>query len=324
MSQPPLLEVLHVTKVFKLGGLVFGSKLTAVDDVSLEISQKENKILTLAGESGSGKTTLSRIILGLLKPTKGKVIYKGMDVFKLKKKEAMLFRREVQPVFQNPYESFNPLRKVYSYLVETTMSYGLAKNREEAESVADGSLEHVGLNPHEIKGRYPHELSGGQLQRVAIARALITRPRLLVADEPVSMVDASLRMGILNLFLELKNTFNMSIIYITHDLATAYYISDEIAIMYRGSILEYGSVDKVLTDPLHPYTRVLIESIPEPDPTKRWSREVKLSGIEIKEFEALGCKFADRCPYAMEKCSKHRPPQVDVEDRKVRCWLYCE
>jgi len=321
MEKTPLLEVRNVTKIFKLGGIFFGNKIAAVEDANLILEQTKSKTLTLAGESGSGKTTLARIILGLLEPTKGKVLYKGRDIFRMNKNEKKNFRKQVQPIFQNPYESLNFLRKVDSYLRDTALNFGIASN-ENVEDVISEALEIVGLRFKEIRGRYPHELSGGQLQRVAIARALITKPRILVADEPVSMVDASSRMGILNLFLELKKKFGTNIIYITHDLATAYYMGDEIAIMYRGNIVEYGSVEKVLTQPLHPYTHILLQSIPEPDPFKRWSEEIKLSSLEVKEFQALGCKFADRCPQATDKCREKRPPTLMIEDRLVKCWLY--
>jgi len=320
MNGNNLLEVKNVTKVFKLGGLLFGTKLTAVDNVSFTLEGSKPTVLTLAGESGSGKTTLSRIILGLIKPTSGKILYKGQDVFELKEKKD--FKRSVQPVFQNPFESFNPLSRIEYYLLETAKNYGMAKSDEEAYEVVGEALGYVGLNLKDIKGVYTHELSGGQVQRTSVARALITKPNILVADEPVSMIDASLKMSVINLFLELKQRLNMSIIYITHDLATAYYISDDIAIMNRGSIVEYGPVEKVLTDPLHPYTKILLECIPEPDPKKRWKKEITLSDIEIKEFGSAGCKFAGRCPQVKEICRKKMPTDFDVNGRTVKCWLY--
>jgi len=261
--------------------------------------------------------------MGLLEPTKGKVLYKGKDVFSLCKHDRKLFRKDVQPIFQNPFESFNPLRKVESYLTETALNYGLARSKEEAHNIADEALNLVGLSLEKIRG-YPHEFSGGELQRTAIARALLTKPRLLIADEPVSMIDASLRMNLLDLFLELKKNFDMSIIYVTHDLATAYYLSDYIAIMYRGNLVEYGSTDEVLKNPLHPYTEVLIECVPEPDPKKRWKGHIKLSGLEVKEFEAIGCRFVNRCPNRMDLCLTKKPPEINIKGRTVRCWLYGE
>jgi len=317
-----LLEARKVTMVFRIGGLVFGSKLTAVDDVNLTLKEGEAKVLSLVGESGSGKTTLSRILLGLIKPTKGRVTYRGNDIFKLKGARLMEFKREVQPIFQNPFEAFNILKKVDRYLLGTALNYKVAENEMEAKKRVDETLHFVGLSLEDIRGKYPHEFSGGELQRASIARALITDPKILIADEPVSMIDASLRMDIINILLDLKRKRDTSIIYITHDLATAYYVSDDIAVMYRGSIIEYGSVEEVLTKPLHPYTKTLLECLPKPDPKDRWKEEVKLSGLEVKEFEALGCKFANRCPHATSRCFQERPPTVNIEKRAVACWLF--
>ena len=186
----------------------------------------------------------------------------------------MDFMRQVQPVFQNPFETFSPLRRVEDYLFETAIQFGQAKNRRQAEPVVDNALQQVGLSLHEVSQRYPHELSGGQIQRVSVARALIPKPRLILADEPVSMVDASLRMAIVNVFKKLRDEQKVSVVYITHDLATAYYISDRIAIMLRGYVVESGPVQNVLGNPLHPYTQLLQESVPKPIASERekWAK----------------------------------------------------
>lgn len=315
------LDVRNVTKVFRIGGIYFGERLTAVDNVSLRFLDGEKIFLSIVGESGSGKTTLAKMILGIVEPTSGDILYNGKSIFKLNKNEKKRFKKDIQPIFQNPYESFNPLRRVDEYLYSTLLGYNDI-DRKDADDALERILNMVGLDLEKIRGKYPHEFSGGELQRIAIARALTTNPRLLIADEPVSMVDATLRMGILNIFFELKDRFSTSIIYITHDLATAYYISDYIMIMYRGSVVEYGSVREVLEDPLHPYTRTLIESIPKPNPKLRWREEIKLSGLEVKEFEALGCKFSNRCPYARDRCFKEKPPEITLDGRKVCCWIY--
>ena len=231
--------------------------------------------------------------------------------------------KEVQPVFQNPFETFSPLNRVDDYFLETAVSFRLIKRRQEAPEYLEKFLELVGLSLHHIQGRYPHELSGGELQRLSIARALMTRPTLLVADEPVSMIDASLRMSVVNLFRELKDKANVNVLYITHDLATAYYISDRIAIMLRGTIVELGPVEKVLDHPLHPYTKILKNSVPEPDPLNRL-QPVRLSGIESKEFARAGCKFAGRCPSAMAICETQEPEAVIEDEREVKCHLYSE
>jgi len=320
-----LLEVKNVVKTFRYG--LFGFKFRAVDGVSLSIDKEPPQIFTIAGESGSGKTTLGRIILGVLKPDEGEVLYDGMNVYSLRKEELKRFRREVQAVFQDPFSTFNPLRKPYDYLYETAKNLAGLKNHEEIEKYINDVLSYLGLRLSDVKGKYIQEFSGGELQRVSIARALLTRPKLIIADEPVSMVDASLRANILNLFKDIKEEFSTSFIYITHDLSTAYYVSDNIAIMYRGSFVEWGPIERVLSYSLHPYTQTLIESIPEPDLSKRerWLQPIRVSGIEEKEFVAVGCKYALRCPYATDRCLKLRPSAVEVEPGHfVACWLYAK
>uniref|UniRef100_A0A7C3ML08 ABC transporter ATP-binding protein n=1 Tax=Dictyoglomus thermophilum TaxID=14 RepID=A0A7C3ML08_DICTH len=323
MEQDFLLYVKDLTKIFVIGGRFLGVKLVAVNKESFYLPLNKPEILTIAGETGSGKTTLARMILGLIEPTSGEIYYKGERVTDLSsRKNKLKFMKEVQPIFQNPFEAFNPLKRVDSYLFNTAINFGLAKNRQEAMDIVDMSLQAVGLNLKEIEKRYPHELSGGQLQRVSIARALITTPSLLVADEPVSMVDASLRMSIVNLFKELKEKYGVSVLYITHDLTTAYYISDWIAIMYRGNIVEIGPVEKVMLKPLHPYTKLLIDSVPEPDIDKRWEGNIKLSVQEVKEFSKLGCKFSDRCDEARDICFREEPKKILIDDRWVMCHKY--
>jgi peptide/nickel transport system ATP-binding protein len=241
-----------------------------------------------------------------------------------KRNEMMEFMKKVQPVFQNPFETFNPLRLVESYLYDTALNFGQAKNRRAATPVVDEALHLVGLSLEEVSKRYPHELSGGQIQRVSVARALISHPRLILADEPVSMVDASLRMEIVNLFRKLRDEQKVSVVYITHDLATAYYISDRIAIMLRGFIVESGPVEAVLDRPLHPYTRLLRESVPKPLPQEReaWAKHIDLGATEAKEYSRIGCKFAGRCPVVMDVCRKADPPDVEAQGRTVKCYLY--
>jgi peptide/nickel transport system ATP-binding protein len=317
-----LLKIENLSKVYIIGGRLFGSRLAAVNHENLGIGTAP-EILTIAGESGCGKTTLARMILGLISPTAGAIFYKGKDVTKItRRKDRMAFMKQVQTISQNPFENFNPFKKVESYLYETALNFNISPNKKGALSVIDDALRSVGLSMSEIVNRYPSELSGGQLQRVAIARSIITKPSLLVADEPVSMVDASLKMSIVNLFKDLKEKRNISVVYITHDLATAYYISDRIAIMYRGSIVEMGHVEKVLGDPMHPYTQLLIESLPQADVDAKWKSEIKLSAMEVKEYSKLGCKFADRCPHAMQICRTKEPEKLQIDDRTVMCHLY--
>jgi peptide/nickel transport system ATP-binding protein len=322
-----LLDVQHVTRVFHIGGFIGGSRLVAVNDVSFSLDAAKPEIFTLAGESGSGKTTLASLLLHDLAPTHGRVLFDGEDVALVRKRgQAREFMKRVQPVFQNPFETFNPLRRVEEYLFDTARNFGMAADRRAAVAVVDSALRTVGLSLEEVSKRYPHELSGGQIQRVSVARALIPRPRLILADEPVSMVDASLRMAIVNVFKKLRDEQKVSVLYITHDLATAYYISDRIAIMLRGFIVESGPVEAVLDRPLHPYTRLLKESVPEPTPRERqsWAKRITLGATEVKEYGRVGCKFAGRCPHVMEVCRRADPPDVDADGRTVKCYLYSD
>ena len=321
----PLLQVDHVTVSFPIGNFLSGGRLVAVNDVSFALDAEQPEIYTIAGESGSGKTTLSRVLLHDLEPTQGKVFFEGNNLATLNgRRHNMEFMSKVQPVFQNPFETFSPLRRIEEYLFETAIQFGRAKNRREAAPVVDTALHQVGLSLEEVRQRYPHELSGGQIQRISVARALIPQPRLILADEPVSMVDASLRMAIVNLFKKLRDEQNVSVIYITHDLATAYYISDRIAIMLRGYVVESGPVEQVLDKPLHPYTQLLQESVPRPAVSERtqWARPIELGSTEVKEYSRVGCKYAGRCPHVMDVCKQADPPDVVVEGRTVKCYLY--
>ncbi|AEH50243.1 ABC transporter ATP-binding protein [Pseudothermotoga thermarum] len=315
-----LLEVKGLTKIYSLGSIFSRIKITAVEDVNFEVMQPE--IFTLAGESGCGKTTTAKIILGFEEQTSGMVFYRGKPINELRKKDKIQMLREIQAVFQNPFSTFNPLRTVDSYFYETLLNLKIVSSKKEAEKKIEEKLAAVGISFEEFTQRYPNEFSGGQLQRLSIARALLTDPSLIVADEPVSMVDASLRMSIVNLFKDLKEKYSVSVIYITHDLTTAYYVSDRIAIMFRGNIVEMGPAEEVLSNPKHPYTQLLRESVPEPDPEKRWGTKVVLADTEHEEYLRIGCKFAGRCPSAMEKCKKNNPPYFKVNDVLVKCFLY--
>jgi len=305
--------------VFHLGSMISRVRIAAVDRVSLHVGSAE--IFGLAGESGCGKTTIARMILGFEEPTSGRIIYRGKDGKPTSGKKVWR-TAGVQAVFQNPFETFNPLRQVERYFFETLHDFDLARSRTEALPRIDKALEAVGLNYKEIAGRYPSEFSGGQLQRISTGRALLTEPSLLIADEPVSMVDSSIRMSIVNLFQELKEGFGISVVYITHDLATAYYVCDRIAIMFRGNLVEMGDVERVLMEPKHPYTKLLRESIPKTDPRKRWTTKMELSESEQEEYLRVGCKFAGRCPQVMERCKREAPKDVSVDDVLVKCFLY--
>lgn len=323
-----LLDVDNLTRVFTTRRGLTSERLIAVDRARLFLPADQHLILAIAGESGSGKTTLARMILGLVEPTSGRLTFKGRDVRRLGASERRAWlRREIQPVFQDPFATFNPLRKVESYLYDTAGHFGSTRRGGDRHLVVqsaladvESALADVGLSLDEIRGRYPNELSGGQLQRASIARALISRPSLLVADEPVSMLDASLRMSVLNLFKELKH--RQSVIYITHDLATAYYASDRIAIMLGGWIVEDGPVEQVLDAPLHPYTVLLKTSVLAPDP--RAARRERVSPVvcDTVESSPVGCRFAHRCPDVMDVCRTTEPAAVAVDGRSVKCHLY--
>ncbi len=262
----PLLEVNDVSRMFRSGGLLGRGRVTAVNGVSFVLEADRPEVFTIIGESGSGKTTLSRMILAMLPPTSGTIRFMGGDVAAIRRRRQRLaFMQCVQPIFQNPFEAFNPLKRLDRYLFVSAWRFAGATDRSACEALADCALHQVGLSLAEVRRRYPHELSGGQLQRIAIARALIPSPRLIVADEPVSMVDASLRLSIVGLFRTLRDAHGVSIIYITHDLATAYTISDRIIIMRRGSVVEAGEARAVLDAPKHPYSILLKSAILSPD-----------------------------------------------------------
>ncbi|MBU1307098.1 MAG: ABC transporter ATP-binding protein [Alphaproteobacteria bacterium] len=262
-----LLELDHVTKRYPVGGLFSRQSIKAVDDVSFALDADRPEIFAIVGESGSGKSTMAKMILGNEVPDGGRLVFDGLDIGTIRSREQReAFMAKVQPVFQNPFEAFNPLTPVDAYLFATAHRFCGANDQSHKERLTDEALQRVGLSLAEIKGRFSHELSGGQLQRVAVARALIPSPKLIVADEPVSMVDASLRMSIVNLFRALRDELKVSIIYITHDLATAYYISDRVIIMQKGVVIESGDARTVLDNPTHPYSIALKNAVLPPDP----------------------------------------------------------
>ena len=320
-----LLELQSVTKVFGGGPFNRSNITVAVDDISFAISADRPSITAVAGESGSGKTTLARLLLGVIRPTKGSVVYDGRDVSKMSGSDRREFRREVQPIFQDPFEVYNPFYKADHLLHVAIDKFKLADSRQERASLINEALETVGLRPEEMLGRYPHQLSGGQRQRMMVARALLLKPRIILADEPVSMVDASLRATILESIRTLNRDLGISVVYVTHDLTTAYQICDDILVMYKGSVVEQGGVEGVIRDPKHPYTRLLVESIPLMRADRAWADD----DVEIMSIDetgvTTGCKFADRCPQVMDKCHSEHPTAFQInEDRVASCYLYDE
>ena len=314
-----LLEIQGVSKIFRIGGMLMGKKLVAVDDVSLDIDAGKPVILSIVGESGCGKSTLCKMILRLHKPDMGDIKLLGNSYADKRAYNPRQFKLDVQPIFQNPYESFSARKTVDTYLFNTALRLGICKNHAEAEKLVDEKLRYVGMSLAVVKGKYPTQFSGGELQRVSIARALITRPKLIIADEPVAAIDASMKMNIVNLFKELKDKYSVSFIYITHDLSTAYYVSDYIATLYRGGLIEYGPAKEIMDYPAHPYTELLMNAVPRVG--DKWDEEMVMPDMEDKEYAITYCKFAPRCPYATEECRKRRPDMVDLgNQRKVLCF----
>jgi ABC-type oligopeptide transport system ATPase subunit len=280
-----VIDLSEVSQVFR--GAAFrqiGGELTAVDRVSFQLTADPPHITSLVGESGSGKSTLARIILGLQRPTSGRVTYYGQDIYTLRGDDFRRYRRDVQAVFQDPYGIFNPFYRVDRVFWTAIKKFKLAKSRQESDELIAESLEAVGLRPNDVLGRYPHQISGGQRQRIMLARAYMCRPSFIIADEPVSMLDAAVRVLFLNVLLDFKQKYGMTTLFITHDLSTAYYVGGEALVISKGQIVERGAVDDVLIHPTHPYTQMLLSSLPAPDPDARWHD--KLDDTEVAALAA--------------------------------------
>jgi peptide/nickel transport system ATP-binding protein len=314
-----LLEMINVTQVF---GDPDKDGTVAVDDLSYTISADTPSFTSVVGESGSGKTTIARILLGFQQPSSGQVLYRGHDLANAPRTISNQFRREVQAVFQDPFEVYNPFYKVDHILEVPIRKFKLASNRRETRRLMEEAVSRVGLRPEETLGRYPHQLSGGQRQRITVARAILLQPRLIVADEPVSMVDASLRATILQTLRSLNEDLGISFVYITHDLTTAYQVSDNILVLYKGRLAEVGDVESVIKNPKHPYTQLLVGSIPLPDPNRRWGENVIAASTDESEASRQGCMFASRCPHVMDICRTSVPPLFQSSThRAASCFL---
>ncbi|HKG09125.1 MAG TPA: ABC transporter ATP-binding protein [Gaiellaceae bacterium] len=314
------LEVRNLTKRFPVSGGVRRAHVQAVDDVSFEL--RPAAITALVGESGSGKSTVARLLARLHDPTAGTVLFEGADVSRVRRRRDVLnYRSQVQIIFQDPFASLNPVKTIRHHLERPLQIHGIVPRRQ-LEGRVHELLRTVGLvPPDEVAAKYPHELSGGQRQRVAIARALAVGPKVVLADEPTSMLDVSIRIGILNLMLRLREEFGITFLYVTHDLASARYVADDILVMYAGQIVESGPVEEVLSSPLHPYTRLLLSAVPDPAANLHAERIEMRKGVASAAVDPPeGCRFVTRCPLAIDVCSRVTPPLVEARpEQAARC-----
>jgi ABC-type oligopeptide transport system ATPase subunit len=270
-----VIELENVEQRFHARGTPDGY-LTALKDATFTLHSDPPQIVSLVGQSGSGKSTIARNILGLQKPTAGTIRYDGKDIFKLTRSEYDDYRRNVQPVFQDPYSIFNPFYRVDRVLWKAVKKFNLTMDRAKGLAMIEESLNAVSLDPAGVLGRYPHQLSGGQRQRIMLARIHMLRPAFVIADEPVSMLDAQIRKTFLDILLNFRRDHGMTTLFITHDLSTVYYLGGEVMVINKGTIVERGAVDQVMHEPSHPYTRLLLDSIPQPDPDQRWTNRIEV------------------------------------------------
>jgi peptide/nickel transport system ATP-binding protein len=313
----------HLTKHFlaRTPGHLFNAKrvVRAVDDVSLDLVGGE--VVAVVGESGSGKSVLARMLARIVTPTSGDLVLQGTPI-RIKSKRTLEYTSQVQLVLQDPFGSMNPVHRMSHNLLRPLLIHGASKH--DAPAMAEAALHRVSLEPpSRFLESYPHELSGGQLQRISIARALCVEPKVLLADEPISMLDVSVRLGVLNLLRGLCDNDHLAILYITHDIASARYIADSIIVMYAGQVVEQSRGTILVDVPTHPYTQLLIASVPDPsDPTRVTPPTGEHAQVEIAE---KGCRFSPRCPHVMDRCREEEPPEFIVGERHTsKCWLYAD
>jgi len=318
MTSPELLRADHLTRHFKIGGALSRRTLHAVDDVNFTIAERE--IVALAGESGSGKSTIARVLARISKPTSGEVYFEGKPVSQLRsRRDRLRYSGLVPMVFQDPFGSMNPVLRVQHGVLRCLKLHRPSLSAQERSAEAARVFETVGLGADMLE-RFPYELSGGQRQRVGFAQALAMRPKLILADEPVSMLDVSIRIGLLNLMAELRDTMGVSVLYITHDIASARYVADRLIVMYAGQIAESGPIEEVLTDPRHPYTQLLLSAVPDPRAPLSVAAESD-RGEPPKVIDPVpGCRFRWRCPLAIDTCAQVTPLLAELgPDHDAAC-----
>lgn len=318
-----IMEVKNLKKYFPLKNSLFSKQkkyIRAVDDVNFELYKGET--LGLVGESGSGKSTTGRTILRLLEPTEGQIFYRGEDITNAKGESLRNIRRNMQMIFQDPYASLNPRMTIGEAIAEPMLSHNLLGKKDARDKVLE-LFERVGLDK-DYYNRYPHQFSGGQRQRIGIARALALNPEIIVADEPVSALDVSVQAQIINLFKDLQDELGFAYLFIAHDLSVVKYLSNRIAVMYLGEIVEFCNKNELFNNPLHPYTLALISAIPIPNPRRKEKRIILKGDIPSPVNPPKGCKFSSRCFKRMDICSEVRPELKEINGHKVRCHLYSE
>lgn len=323
-----LLEIRKATKIYGGGFLSTGPITVALQDFDLSIESSPATITTIAGESGSGKSTLANLVLGFTTLTSGQILFNGVDTTTFDRQQSLVYRRQVQAIFQDPYAVYNPFYRVKHIFDMIINNFKMSSSKEESRALIEDALNVVGMRGEEVLEKYPHQLSGGQRQRMMVARAFLLKPSLIVADEPVSMVDASLRAMILDIMQRLRDEHGISFLYITHDLSTAYQIGDEIYMLYQGAIAEKGHTLDVIEEPKHPYVQLLIDSIPVPDPSIRWGSNTVLT-IDDEEMRVnadSGCRFYPRCQHRMDNCLTNRPLLLSVGKggHEASCFLYSD
>jgi peptide/nickel transport system ATP-binding protein len=320
-----LLEIRNATKIYGGGLFGRGEKFLALQDFNLVVPDKPATITAIAGESGSGKTTLANAILGFVQLSSGSIRYRGTDISQLSHSELLDYRHQVQAIFQDPYEVYNPFYRIKHVFDLVNNNLKVSRSKKEMILITEDALRVVGLRGEEVLEKYPHQLSGGQRQRIMVARAYMLNPKLIVADEPVSAVDASLRASILEVMVRLRDKSGISFLYITHDLSTSYQICDDLYVLYQGIVAERGNTVQVIENPKHPYVQLLLNSVPIPDPRAKWKQNIDIPLDETMQTStSTGCRFYPRCPQRMERCLVESPPLYSINGvhQEVACFLY--